>query len=171
VPIHVAQRSLMWLTSPHVEDPRPAISFHFEPPRTSFEMKASTVQRPKQVPGKVTAICHLPPPSPQRCHTMPRSAWQRHLRVPAASGPSMASRRLCASCLAAGPCSGRPRPVKDRDSDWRLHRRQSPRRSGGMADAPDSKSGPRKWVRVQVPPSAVRTCDDWKRSEKHLTFQ
>src|SRR5262249_121458 len=25
-----------------------------------------------------------------------------------------------------------------------------PRRSGGMADAPDSKSGPRKWVWVQV---------------------
>jgi hypothetical protein len=24
-----------------------------------------------------------------------------------------------------------------------------------MADAPDSKSGPRKWVWVQVPPSAV----------------
>src|SRR5438094_10662535 len=29
------------------------------------------------------------------------------------------------------------------------------RRSGGMADAPDSKSGPRKWVWVQVPPSAI----------------
>jgi hypothetical protein len=28
-------------------------------------------------------------------------------------------------------------------------------RSGGMADAPDSKSGPRKWVWVQVPPSAL----------------
>src|SRR5438093_6743186 len=29
-------------------------------------------------------------------------------------------------------------------------------RSGGMADALDSKSGPRKWVWVQVPPSAVK---------------
>ena len=29
------------------------------------------------------------------------------------------------------------------------------RRSGGMADAPDSKSGPRKGVWVQVPPSVV----------------
>src|SRR3954454_19975632 len=29
------------------------------------------------------------------------------------------------------------------------------RRSGEMADAPDSKSGPRKWVWVQGPPSAL----------------
>lgn len=29
-------------------------------------------------------------------------------------------------------------------------------RSGGMADAPDSKSGPRKRVWVQVPPSVFR---------------
>src|SRR5207253_7430615 len=37
---------------------------------------------------------------------------------------------------------------------------RQPRRSGGMADAPDSKSGPRKWVWVQVPPSAV-TPHNW----------
>src|SRR5437762_12187626 len=38
-------------------------------------------------------------------------------------------------------------------------------RSGGMADAPDSKSGPRKWVWVQVPPSAIRTCSQSERLE------
>src|SRR5258708_40175707 len=40
--------------------------------------------------------------------------------------------------------------------DQLLQSSKKSRRSGGMADAPDSKSGPRKWVWVQVPPSAVR---------------
>src|SRR5260370_2804118 len=39
--------------------------------------------------------------------------------------------------------------------DQLLQSSNKSRRSGGMADAPDSKSGPRKWVWVQVPPSAV----------------
>ena len=33
-------------------------------------------------------------------------------------------------------------------------------RGGGMADAPDSKSGTRKGVRVQVPPSDIRVLDE-----------
>src|SRR5215831_7561316 len=40
-------------------------------------------------------------------------------------------------------------------------------RSGGMADAPDSKSGPRKWVWVQVPPSAV--VGDRARAGRHCS--
>jgi hypothetical protein len=39
-------------------------------------------------------------------------------------------------------------------------------RSGGMADAPDSKSGPRKWVWVQVPPSALYRTRTYGKSPK-----
>src|ERR1700687_6128965 len=43
-------------------------------------------------------------------------------------------------------------------------------RSGGMADAPDSKSGPRKRVWVQVPPSALdRTRTYGDSCERHLS--
>ena len=51
-----------------------------------------------------------------------------------------------------------PAPTEGVDSRSALDDAESysASRSGGMADAPDSKSGPRKRVWVQVPPSVLR---------------
>ena len=53
------------------------------------------------------------------------------------------------------------------DSRWALDDAESRQasRSGGMADAPDSKSGPRKGVWVQVPPSVLSTYVESQRAE------
>jgi hypothetical protein len=42
-------------------------------------------------------------------------------------------------------------------------RGQTLQATAAMADVPDSKSGPRKGVWVQVPPSVLRTCGDSQR--------
>ena len=80
-------------------------------------------------------------------------------RIPGYSAETERQSDKGSSRFSRGVVLPRKRAREDRSSALDDHlqaiRVERPSRSGGMADAPDSKSGARKGVRVQVPPSVI----------------